>query len=179
MFRKLFILSLALFMTVTLFAQDGEKCHRYGGYARWYSMGNNPYIVDPVDILSNPAYAATYTNFLWGDVGAAGVAANDGVGQFAGFNFRVNKELTVGALLTRDDFMMPSIGQLDPGNLVATLNANVPGAAIVPLNNNLELLGAYSIGNITLGLGVAYFFTSNILNRLPVQATKIVQVNSD
>ncbi len=161
MFRKLFILSLALFMTVTLFAQDGEKCHRYGGYARWYSMGNNPYIVDPVDILSNPAYAATYTNFLWGDVGATGVAANDGVGQFAGFNFRVNKELTVGALLTRDDFMMPSIGQLDPGNLVATLNANVPGAAIVPLNNNLELLGAYSIGNITLGLGVAYASTSN------------------
>lgn len=158
MFKKLFILSFAILMTVTLFAQDGEKCQRYGGYARWFSMGSNPYIVDPLDVTVNPAYAAKYNNFLWGDVGTVG-----DVGQFAGFNFRVNKELTVGALLTRDDFMMPSIGQLDPGGIVAGINANAPGAAIVPLNNNLELLGAYSVGNMTLGLGIAYASTSNEL----------------
>jgi opacity protein-like surface antigen len=151
--------------SVVLFAQDGEKDHRYGGYARLHAMGDNPYIVDPDNIKLNPAYSSLYQNFLWGDIGSSVANPEDGYGQFAGFNYGFNKDLNLGLLLTRNDFMPSySIGALDSRNLVGQINGNVPGANIVPMDNNLELFGSYDFGSFVLGLGLAYASTTNNYN---------------
>lgn len=147
-------------LSVTIFAQDdGVKDHRYGGFARLHAMGDNPYIVDPDNIKTNPAYASVYSNFLWGDIGSASTSSDDGLGQFAAFNFRASKDLTLGIMLTRNDFSSSSIGTLDPGNLVNILNSG--GASIVAPDNNLELLGSYKLGDLVLGLGISYASTKN------------------
>jgi opacity protein-like surface antigen len=151
-----------LVFSATSFAQDGEKDHRYGGYARLYSMGSNPYIVDPDNIKLNPAYSSMYQNFLWGDIGSSVANPSDGYGQFAAINYGFNKEFTVGLLLTRNDFMPSySIGALDSRNLVGQINGSVGGANIVPMDNNFELFGAYDLGSLVLGLGLAYASTNN------------------
>jgi hypothetical protein len=124
-------------------------------------MGDNPYIVDPDNIKTNPAYASVYSNFLWGDIGGNNGNPTSGFGQFAGFNYSVNKEFTLGILLTRDDFGSRSIGALDPAGLVDLINSEETGANIVPLNNNFELLTSYRFGNSVLGLGLSYASTSN------------------
>ncbi len=160
---KVFALTFIFIFSSTLLAQDGEKKDpRYGGYARLFSMGDNPFIVDPDNIKTNPAYSSVYSNFLWGDIGSNNGIADEGNGQFAGFNYSLNKEFTLGALLTRNDFMSSSsISSLDPGGLVNQINTNVPGADVVPLNNNLEILSSYRFGNYVLGLGVSYASTKN------------------
>jgi hypothetical protein len=143
------------------FAQEGEKDNRYGGYARLHSMGDNPYIVDPDNIKLNPAYSSTYSNFLWGDIGANNGNPEGGQGQFAGFSYGFNDQFTLGFLLTRSDFMTSyAIGGLDPRDLAGQINDET-GANVVPLNNNFELLGSYNFGNFVLGLGVAYASTTN------------------
>jgi len=144
------------------FAQEGEKDNRYGGYARIHSMGDNPYIVDPDNIKLNPAYSSTYSNFLWGDIGASNYSNPEGgQGQFAGFSYGFNDQFTLGFLLTRSDFMTSyAIGGLDPRDLAGQINDET-GANVVPLNNNFELLGSYNFGNFVLGLGVAYASTTN------------------
>lgn len=162
--KKLFsiLLTLVFVLSVVTFAQEGEKKDiRYGGYARLYSMGSNPFVVDPDNIKFNPAYTSTYSNFVWGDIGADNGYADEGVGQFFGVNYGVSKELTLGLLLTRNDFGSSStIGGLDRGGLVGIVNNIVYSNAVVSLNNNLELLGSYKSGNYTFGLGVAYASSS-------------------
>lgn len=161
LWQKAVFASLILLFISPLFAQDGVKDNRYGGFARLYSMGDNPYIVDPDNIRNNPAYSSVYSNFLWGDIGSSVADPEDGSGQFAGFNYSVNKDLTLGILLTRSDFGSSSIGSLDPINIVGLINSVEPGADIVPLDNNTELLGAYSFGNYVFGIGLSYASTTN------------------
>ncbi len=157
---KLFTAIFILFQASTAFAQDdGMKDHRYGGFARLHSMGDNPYIVDPDNIKTNPAYSSVYSNFLWGDIGSETTSPDDGMGQFAAFNFKASRELTLGIMLSRNDFMSTSIASLDPGGLVGILNSG--GADIVPLDNNIELLGSYKLGNLVIGLGFSYASTKN------------------
>lgn len=145
----------------SIFAQDGVKDNRYGGYARLYSMGDNPYIVDPDNIKYNSAYSSVYSNFFWGDIGGNNGNPEDGFGQFVGFNYQVTRDLTLGALLTRNDFMSNgSISNLDPNNVVGIVNSN-PAADVIPMNNNLTLLGSYNFGNFTFGLGLSYASTTN------------------
>jgi hypothetical protein len=159
---KVLALTFIFIFSLPSFAQEVvKKDQRYGGYARLYSMGDNPFIVDPDNIKSNPAYSSMYSNFLWGDIGSNNGIADEGIGQFAGFNYSLNKEFTLGALLTRNDFNSSSIGSLDPGGLVNQINTGVTGADIVPLNNNFELLSSYRFGNYILGLGVSYASTKN------------------
>ncbi|MGQ9798583.1 MAG: hypothetical protein ACUVRG_04710 [Ignavibacterium sp.] len=162
--KALVVLSLISFtftFSSSVFAQDGVKDNRYGGYARLYSMGDNPYIVDPDNIKYNSAYSSIYSNFFWGDIGGNNGNPEDGIGQFVGFNYQVSKGLTLGALLTRNDSLSgSSIASLDPNNLVALVNSN-SAAAVVPLNNNFTLLGSYGFGNFTVGLGVSYASTTN------------------
>jgi hypothetical protein len=159
--QKVLFLCFILVFSFISFAQDGERDNRYGGYARLYSMGDNPYIVDPDNIKLNPAYSSVYSNFLWGDIGSYNGNVQDGSGQFAGFNYGFNDQFTLGFLLTRNDFMTSyAIGGLDPRNLVGQINDET-GANVVPLNNNFELLGSYDFGNIVLGLGVAFASTTN------------------
>ena len=160
---KVLGLTFIFIFSFTLFAQEVEKKDpRYGGYARIFSMGDNPFIVDPDNIKSNPAYSSMYSNFLWGDIGSNNGNPTDGDGQFAGFNYALNKEFTLGAMLTRNEISKTrTISSLDFGGIVNQINAGVPGADIVPLNNNLEILSSYKFGNYILGLGVSYASSTN------------------
>ncbi len=152
-FFVFFVLTV-LFVNISMVAQ--ERNQKAGGYARVTSLGGNPFVTDPELLKYNPAYAATYSNFIWGDLGNAGDA-----GQFAGFNFYINDQLTVGALLTKNDLMgiHTGISSLDPAGVVSAVNTTVGGAKVVGLENNLELLGSYKLDNMTVGLGIAYAST--------------------
>jgi len=138
-----------------------------GGFARLLGMGGNPYVVDPYVMTVNPGWGGYYPNFLWGDLGGGTGFGPGGTGQFAGVNFHLGRGFTLGGMLTRNDFNGLSIAKLDPGVLVYTgggdltlvsLTSLVPN--VVPLNNNLELMGAYKTGNTSIGLGVAYASTT-------------------
>lgn len=132
---------------------------RSGGMARVEAMGGgNNFLVDPTNMLTNPAYAAAYYNFLWGDVGSQAGSPSDGNGQFAGFNFWMSKQLTLGVVLSRNDYAGPGISNVSLGNtLVSALNnAGAPLNAIA-LDNNFQVLAAFSPSSTTtLGLGLAF-----------------------
>jgi hypothetical protein len=132
----------------------------------------NYFLNDPVLMRYNPAYAKYYSNFLWGDIGASTVASNDGDGQFAGFNFEINKKLTVGAILARNDFKGLGISGLGLTNsLVSALNG-IPSTTrnAINLDNNFELLGAYSLSDATIiGFGASFASTHN--NSTPASGT--------
>lgn len=159
---KMFLVSFILIFSCMSYSQDEMKDIRYGGYARLHAMGDNPYVVDPDNIKLNPAYTSIYSNFIWGDIGSSNENPEGGYGQFAGFDYRFNRQFTLGFLLTRNDFM-PSycIGYLDPRDLVSQINASGTGANVVPLDNNFELVGSYDFGNFVLGGGLAYAATTN------------------
>jgi hypothetical protein len=133
-----------------------------GGFARLAGMGNNPFVVDPYQETVNPAWAGYYENFIFGDLGSsAGNFASGGVGQFISANFHVARGLTLGGMLTRNDFNGLAIAKLDPAGLVNQINTVVGAGSVVNLNNNLELFGSYTFGNSVVGLGVAYATTTN------------------
>jgi hypothetical protein len=169
MIRRYFLFGLiTLLFSVSIYAQYEQT----GGFARLRGMGNNPYVVDPYFMTTNPAWGGYYQNFLLGDLGStAGPWAPGGVGQFILGNFHVGGGLSLGAMVTRNDFGGFSIGRLDPGTVIYTgtgtptvspLSNLVPG--VTALNNNLELFGSYKSGNTSFGLGVAYASTSNEFN---------------
>jgi hypothetical protein len=159
MIRRYFLTGIiTILFTVSIFAQYEQT----GGFARIRGMGNNPYIVDPYFTTVNPAWAGHYQNFLFGDLGSsAGNFQSGGVGQFIAANFHVGGGLSLGAMLTRNDFNGFSISRLDPGGVVTALNTIVPGAILTSLNNNLEIFGSFKSGGTSFGLGIAYASTSN------------------
>lgn len=165
-----FVLSLILVSSL-VFAQEEAKFEKTGGYARYHSLGDNPYILDAENLKSNPAYAGMYSNFLWGDIGSAAVSPNDGVGQFAAFNLKVTHGFTLGAILARKDFMSDhTISKLDPMNVVNMVNTTAGGGVVTALDNNFEILGSYMMNNWTFGLGVA--FASTGMSNTPAGGVK-------
>lgn len=163
-YRKLSFL--LLFATSILSAQSLQNLEKSGGFARLQAMGANPYIIDPFYMVLNPAWGAYYDNFIFGDLGSTQTAfGNDGAGQFVGANFRVTNQLTIGALLTRNDFNgLFSISHLDPGGIVSQIN-NAVGAGITNLNNNLGLMASLRMGVHKFGFGFAYAASSRETNR--------------
>ena len=156
------ILVISLLIGASAYAQYKQT----GGYARVLGMGNNPYIVDPYETTINPAWAGYYPNFLFGDLGGPTTPTpspwgSGGTGQFISANFHVGGGLTLGGMLTRNDFNGVSIGRLDPGGIVGQINGAVGAGSVVPLNNNFELFGSYKSGNSVFGFGVAYAATTN------------------
>lgn len=139
-----------------------------GGFARVYAMGGengmNYFMIDPIAMRYNPAFSKYYSNFLWGNIGASTAAPNDGDGQMAGFNFNLDNKLTVGAILTRNDYTNSGISDIGFANrIVGTLNG-IPSTSrpAVLLDNNFELLASYSLSESTvLGAAVAYAATNN------------------
>lgn len=166
MLKKIVTINIMLIsLSLCLFAQVTKNIEKSGGFARIQAMGSNPYVIDPTNMTLNPAWGAYYDNFIFGDLGATQTTfGNDGVGQFVGANFRVNSQLTIGALLTRNDFAGTfSIGQLDPGDIVGQIN-NAVGAGITDLNNNFELMASLKSGSHKFGLGIAYASSSRSSN---------------
>lgn len=139
-----------------------------GGFARVYAMGGengmNYFMIDPIAMRYNPAFSKYYSNFLWGNIGASTAAPNDGDGQMAGFNFALNNKLTIGAILTRNDYTNSGISDIGFANgLVGVLNG-IPTTSrpAVLLDNNFEVLASYSLSESTvLGAAVAYAATNN------------------
>lgn len=170
MIRRYFLFGLiTVLFSVTSYAQYAQT----GGFARLMGMGNNPYIIDPYVMTVNPGWAGHYHNFLFGDLGSGTGFGSGGTGQFIAANFHVGGGLSLGAMLTRNDFNGFSIGALDPFSrldgtqlpggphgVVNRLNSMVPNS-VLPLINNLELIGSYRSGNTSFGLGVAFASTTN------------------
>jgi hypothetical protein len=165
MLKKYFILTISLLFVLVLNLNAQIVKEKSGGFARIQSMGANPYIIDPFYMTLNPAWAAEYDNFIFGDLGSTQTAfGNDGAGQFIGANFKVAPNLTLGALLTRNDFQGQfSIANIDPGGVVNEING-ITGAGIIPMNNNLEILASYKQGRNKFGFGFAYAGTSSETN---------------
>jgi hypothetical protein len=167
------ILVVSILLGASAFAQYKQT----GGFARLRGMGNNPFIIDPYFMTVNPAWAGHYQNFLFGDLGSQSTPwGSGGIGQFIAANFHVGGGLTLGAILTRNDFNNVSIGNPDPFSrldgagttipggpfgVVNRLNSIVGGAAAIALNNNVELLGSYKKGNTSFGLGIAIASSTN------------------
>ncbi len=171
MIKRIFMVFTVLLMLSTIaVAGAGDNPKKTGGLARLYGLAGSPYVMDPTSIMVNPAWGAVYDNFLWGDLGStAGAYASGGVGQFAGVNFGVSKNLTLGAIFSRADFLMPSIASPDPlaragFGVVSILNSVVGGNAVIPISNNFEVMGTYTSGNHSFGIGIAYTGTTNDFN---------------
>lgn len=167
--RKYFfsILTVLVLASSINFAQF-KNIEKTGGLARIQSMGESPFLIDPYMMTFNPAWSALYTNFIWGDIGADNGVANNGVGQFLGANFKVVPGFTLGAILSRNDFQAPNFGvqianinpvnDIDPNH---NFNFDNFDTRLTPLNNNLEVLGSFSLSNnLHLGFGVSYASTS-------------------
>jgi hypothetical protein len=169
-----FLLAVCLILTVSVtYSQEFKKT---GGYARLQAMGANPYIIDPYFNTINPAWNGVYNNFLLADLGSSAGApfSAGGYGQYISGSFQVTKNLTLGAILARTDFNGTSVALLDPGTnngfslpypgVVSTVNNITGEQSVVPLDNNVEVIGTYSLGRTEVGLGVAYASTSNDVN---------------
>lgn len=148
MIRKITSLLLVLFLVSQVSFAQKLEVKKEGGYARVVALGNNPYVIDPEFVKYNAAWGARYDNFVWGDIGGY----ND-QGQFLAANFRVSNNFTLGAMFARNDLnTLPffAVSELDVYGIVG----NVPNA--INLNNNLEVFGTMTFGNMNVGLGVAY-----------------------
>ena len=108
------LLALFLFLNVAGVSQEINKT---GGFARISAMGANPYIVDPYFNSVNPAWNAVYSNFILADLGSAVNApfSAGGAGQYLSGSFKLTDGMTLGGILTRNDFNAFSIGLVDPG----------------------------------------------------------------
>jgi hypothetical protein len=154
---------LLTFLIVPLLIIKAQDVDRTGGYARFLSLGYNPYIVDPEFIKVNPAWASDYYNFVWGDLGEK-TGAGTSAGQFAGLNFKLNDNLTLGGILSRNDMNPNSyiyaISLLDPlassgESVIQYINSVVPNS-VIALDNNIEAFTSFKLSNFTVGIGVAY-----------------------
>jgi hypothetical protein len=150
-----------------------------GGFARLQGMGNNPYIIDPYFMTVNPAWGGHYRNFLFGDLGSSnGAFQSGGVGQFIAANFHVGGGLSLGGMLTRNDFLGLSISRLDPFGIVGQLNSFSGSPQAIPaLNNNLELFGSYKAGSTAFGFGFAFASTTSEINT-PIPASNFTSSGS-
>lgn len=161
MLKKYFSTIILVFFIISLNNIHSQTVkEKTGGFARLQAMGSNPYLIDPFMMTLNPAWGAEYDNFIFGDLGSTQTPfGNDGAGQFIGANFRVSPRLTVGALLTRNDFNGQfAIANLDPGGVTGMLNG------VIPLNNNVELMASYQNGIHKFGFGFAFAGTTNDYN---------------
>ncbi len=173
---KLRYFSVLFSSLVLLLTANAQNIKKTGGLARLTAMGANIYVTDPFFSTINPAWNSEYDNFLMGDLGSSvGTPFSaGGSGQFISANFRINKNWTIGGLLTRNDFNGFSIALLDPGSnnslglpfpgVVSTVNNIVGTPVVVPLDNNVELMSTYSFNSTSVGLGVAYASTTSDFN---------------
>lgn len=162
MLRRLTVFLGVFFLLSSTFVAQLKDVERTGGYARLQALGGNPYLQDPTLITMNPAYASVYYDFIWGDLGSTSTSfGNDGVGQFAGFNFKVSEGLVIGGILSRADFNGLSISSVKPCSaLVSQINGVVGANSVITPGNNLEAIASLNLGTINVGLGVSYASTS-------------------
>ena len=157
------ILLLSLLSLIVVKGQETTKDDRSGGFARLKALGDNPYYIDPTDIMVNPAWASKFNNILFGDLGST-IANNfesGGVGQYLAVNFNITRNLTLGAALARKDFISKhSVLSLDPYGIVSETNSAIGTGQIIEMDNNWLLFSSFNLGGHVLGFGFSYASTN-------------------
>jgi hypothetical protein len=157
----------------------------------------NPFIVDdPSRVLLNPAQQAKYRNYFWWNVGGGTLSglstADNGYGrQNAGISFGLGPNWTLGAILSYDPSAVNTVSTILQGQTLPPIGgttitippyipttprgAGVTGAQTIPtVNNVVQVLAAYGMGSLDLGLGFMYGYASNTRksNPAPNQSTE-------
>ena len=165
--RIIMLFALLIISFSFLIAQENKQqikdYSKAGSFARLKSMGDNPFIGDPTDLMTNPALGNKFNNMLFGDLGTT--IANDfgpgGIGQYFTANFNVGNNITLGATLARKDFNgVLSISNLDPFNLIQESNNLLQAVGLVEMDNNWAIISSYKFGSHTIGFGISYASTT-------------------
>ncbi len=150
---KPFKLLVLFIFAVLLFSNVSYSQSIPGGTGRYEALGSNPFMLDPVmDIHSNPAWTTQYKNYVFGDIGRDVVGNYELTNQYAGINFKANKEINFGMTLNKRDDMWDDFNAgYDPAYTAGSRGVNAP---IVPL----QLLFGYATPNFAFG--IAPYYTS-------------------
>ena len=146
---------------------------RSGGMARELSLGAggfgmladsgiktiavNPYSVDPMFMLQNPAYASHYPGYMWFDVGLASNSEDGGIGQSFGGVFSLTDDFTAGIILARADAVGFTL--VNP-NIFGQLTSLAQNFSYSPPTNTWQVLGSLQVGETSIGLGASYASSS-------------------
>ncbi|HEY3874543.1 MAG TPA: hypothetical protein VGM92_03635 [Candidatus Kapabacteria bacterium] len=144
---------------------------RSGGEARELSLGAggfgmlgdtgvstlqvNPFSVDPLFVLQNPAYASHYPSYVWFDAGWTNSSDHfsNGSGQsFAGL-FGISDAVTAGIVLAKSDAQGFSL--VNP-NIFGNLTSLSSGFTYSPPANTWEVMTSYQAGNVSIGAALSY-----------------------
>lgn len=173
-----------LLATIALFAfaivgSDVLADAKPGGIARQVAMGGsqagpnlilNPFIMDdPALMFMNPAYQAMYKDYAWMNIAGGTLTGlstvDNGYGhQNAGVSFALDREWTLGAILSYDPSFANGVSQLlsgspSPGGGLPSLPPFITSRSpqSMPFIGNVwEVLGSYDGGNMDIGFGVTY-----------------------
>lgn len=147
MLKKHLSILFLLVMTAGVYAQSIPS-----GTARYEALGYNPFIMDAsIDINRNPAWSGMYRNYGFGDIGRAGtggeLTSDDFVlgDQWAGVNFGIGKQMTLGVVLNKVESMWSSFNDPSASHTPNSVGVSAP---IVPL----KILYSYSTKKLNLGI---------------------------
>lgn len=154
-----------------------------GGIARQIALGGsnagtrvvvNPFLMDdPAYMLINPAYQTMYKDYIWMNVGGGtlnnlSTVDNGYNNQFSGVSFALDREWTVGAVLSYDPSFANQVALLLGGGTLGFGLPPIPAfiadrtAQPMPAIANVwELLGSYDGKDMDFGLGFMYGSASN------------------
>jgi len=138
-----------VFVTVLMFSNISFGQNAIpSGTARWEALGSSPFFLDPsIDINNNPAWASQYRNYLFGDIGRNTVDEFQLSGQFAGVNFGVSKDMTLGLVLNKREDVFGQFNTADSVYIFSEVQEPV-----VPL----KVLFSYASKNFAFGLAPYY-----------------------
>lgn len=152
------LLVLLFFAFAFLHAQESVS-PIHGGTARTAALGggpSNPYIKDYTDVLTNPAYALTYTDLLYSDIGYA-FAGYTAAGQFVGYTLGLGN-LAVGLEIGRREGPMFAVNSLLSGSptfgasdYMTTSASAYFGAAVSEPRSPIQIYAAYKLAALTVG----------------------------
>lgn len=150
---------------------------KWGGLARQIAMGGasagqglvlNPFMWDdPALLLLNPAYQTRYKDYFWSNIGGGTLAglttADNGYGlQNAGISFAINKQLTIGAVLSYDPSFanqartfIAGVGALGFPLPIGSIAQRFP-RPIPPIANVWEAFASVDLGALDVGFGFMY-----------------------
>jgi len=201
--RIVLVLIFAFFIIPELHAQTWSDSlskeerfwSRSGGEARELSLGaggfgmlgdsgiktlrTNPFSIDPVFMLQNPAYGPHYAGYLWFDDGVAGNATDGGTGQSFGGSFALSNNVTGGIVLARTDATGFSL--VNP-NIFGELSSLSGNFSYAPPTNTWQIMGSVLEGETSIGLALSYAsssatVTSGISNDSGVNTSSSRQAN--
>ena len=143
-----------------------NRLDRFGGAARSYALGSggygtlggqakyhsylvdeNPFLVDPISQFANPAWMDNYSNMVGAIIDHGGVM---------GVNLRMNKSMTIGAVLGTH------WSPITEGGLYEFAHPGSSTPSYPELHyNTMQLQGSVKSGGVTYGFGLVFSHYSN------------------